>query len=262
MLKFTQALVVIMPTIIYFVIRESRKILQPWLALLFVLISAAIYLFHSRCAKPRLKRLMTAHNAGLAVLAIFLTLATNFPIGGYLSQPLMLKHSSENAQAIVVFASGSNLVGEPNFSGYQRVMHGINLLGENRAPVLFLSTGYSSLIGHAEAAWVASLTAKVNIERSSYEIIADKNITTTATEAAHFAKILKDRGISRILVVTSGAHIYRTCATFKKLGFEVLPAPAHNKESIFYSSGHYLLSLEAAIHEWVGLVYYRLRGYI
>ena len=68
--------------------------------------------------------------------------------------------------------------------------------------------------------------------------------------------------LKNILLVTSGAHIKRSEMVFKKAGFRVLPAPVHNSESVYYANDNYLTNLNAAIHEWVGLIYYRLRGRI
>ena len=68
------------------------------------------------------------------------------------------------------------------------------------------------------------------------------------------------------IVVTSAIHLPRTMACFRAIGWEVIPYPAD------YQSGpaglglrslqiaDNLALLDLALHEWVGLVYYRLTG--
>lgn len=154
------------------------------------------------------------------------------------------------------------MAGEPGYSGFQRVTHGLRLLQSNRAPMLLISTGYASWLGHAEAAWVASFTSMFAVDQSKIKILVSKDIVTTATEAEYLEKTFAATGLKKILLVTSNGHIYRSVQTFARRGFEVFPAPVHNKDSVLYASENYLTSLHAAIHEWVGIVYYAIRGRI
>lgn len=200
--------------------------------------------------------------AGNILLLMLILVCYLFPLGGYLAQPLVVEHSGEKAEAILVLASGATETGDPQLSGLQRVTHGIKLLKQGQAPHLYLSTGFSHRTGYAEAGWVASYTDLIGLDPASFTIFVSPEITTTFTEAAYARKTLQAKGINTILLVTSGAHIYRSCLTFRKAGFNVLPAPAHNLNNVFYSSENYLTSMRAVLHEWLGLIYYRLRGRI
>jgi len=199
-----------------------------------------------------------AFRRGMMLFAVFVFIMAFLPLGGLISRPLMLEHSREPAQAIFVLASGSTMAGEPNYSGLQRVMHGIRLLKSGQAPHLFLSTGYSKVYGQAEADWVASYVAMLDVERTSITILVSPEIVTTATEAQYARKVLGEKGINDILLVTSGAHIYRSYLTFKKAGFSVKPAPVHNQFSVLYANENFTGSFHAATREWFGLLYYRL----
>lgn len=203
--------------------------------------------------------LKSVFSAGLVFLLMLIMICYVFPVGGYLARPLVLEHAKDNAEAIFVLASGATETGDPALSGLQRINHGVKLLKEGRAPHLYLSTGYNERTGYTEYGWVASYTRLLGLDPASFTIFRSSDITTTFTEAAYAHKLLTEKKISKILLVTSGAHIYRSLLTFKQAGFTVLPAPAHTKENIFYSSDDYLSSLRAALHEWIGLVYYRLR---
>ncbi len=197
--------------------------------------------------------------AGMMLLLLLMFTCYIYPLGGYLARPLIVEHSNDNAEAIFVLASGATETGDPTLSGLQRISHGAKLLKAGRAPHLYISTGYSKRTGHLEHGWVASYTELLELNPASFTILVSPEITTTFTEAAHARKVLAAKGINCILLVTSGAHIYRSWLTFMKAGFEVLPAPAHNRASVVYSSESYLTALRASLHEWLGLVYYRLQ---
>jgi uncharacterized SAM-binding protein YcdF (DUF218 family) len=72
----------------------------------------------------------------------------------------------------------------------------------------------------------------------------------------------------RWLLVTSAFHMPRSMGVFRKAGFDVIPWPADyltsGRESDFWKpSGHVadgLGRVESAMHEWVGLVAYRIAG--
>jgi uncharacterized SAM-binding protein YcdF (DUF218 family) len=197
--------------------------------------------------------------AGQIFLLLLMLACYVYPLGGYLAGPLMPEHSTDKAEAILVLASGATETGEFTLSGIQRVTHGVNLLRQGRAPHLYISTGYSTRYGHLEYGWVSSYTRLLQLDPASYTIFISPEITTTFTEAAYARKILASSNINTILLVTSGAHIYRSLLTFRQAGFNALPAPSHNQKNVFYSSENYLTLMRAVLHEWLGLIYYRLR---
>ena len=79
------------------------------------------------------------------------------------------------------------------------------------------------------------------------------------------AQLLRKENIQRILLVTDAIHMPRARLAFEHAGLQVIPAP-----SIFLASDHYhfahvipnaqsLKNSHYAIHEWLGLLAYRLR---
>lgn len=262
MIKFSQILSFFFPVIAFITIGQTNQTRQQILTALFVAISALICT-RIKGHKDMATILRKSYRGGLLLLAMFVCICASFPVGGQLSLPLLVEHSTENAQAIFVLASGATLAGGPGFSGLQRVNHGIKLLQEGRAPHLYISTGFSEQTQHAEAAWVASYTAMFNIPAASCTLLTSRDIVTTSTEAQYAYKTLSQQNVKDILLVTSGAHIFRTIATFKKAGFaSIKPAPVHNRANIYYANDSYLSSFHAALHEWIGLAWYWLNGRI
>lgn len=251
-----------LPAFTMIAIPQTRVSIRPFWAIAFVLFSIGMVIAGRLKNTAVLQNFVSRYMYGLALGMIFTLICATFPVGGFISQPLYLDHSDETAEAILVLASGATFAGDPALSGYQRVLHGIELLQKNRAPVLYISTGNSSINGYAESQWVASLTKMLKVDAEQVKILVSERITTTKTEAEHAVEKLKAAGIGNILLVTSGTHVYRSKLVYEKLGMKVFPAPCHSRKGLYYSMGHYLRSLNAAVHEWVGLLYYRLRNFI
>lgn len=87
-------------------------------------------------------------------------------------------------------------------------------------------------------------------------------------ENAIYSKAICDQyGFTRPLVVTSGFHIKRAVFCFEKAGLAVTPYPCALttwKDMVFDWRQHLLPNIgnlsatAAALHEWIGLIYYRI----
>lgn len=240
---------------------QAKDNLEKILAAGFVVFSILVFFLSKKLQQQPLAQICRSYLTGMHLALLLLTICIFFPVGGFLAQPLYLQHSDENAEAILVLASGANLANTPNLSGYQRVLHGIKLLKENRAPLLMISTGFSADNGFAESAWVASLTSLCEVQPEKMQILVSERIKTSKTEADYATERLNELGIKKVLLVTSGSHLYRCKLVFENLGIQVLPAPCHSAKGLYYSMGHDLRSFDATVHEWLGLIYYRLRKF-
>lgn len=91
---------------------------------------------------------------------------------------------------------------------------------------------------------------------------------TTHENAAYSADILKQKGIHRIVLVTDAYHMLRADASFRKQSLNVIPAACgyrtyHSFQLTDVMPGWEPISWnEEAMHEAVGLVWYRMRGWI
>ena len=86
----------------------------------------------------------------------------------------------------------------------------------------------------------------------------------TAENAAYSAALLAAAGISRIVLVTHGTHMIRAVDAFEDQGLTVAPAPirpgpVRRGLVAFLPSVGALAGSVAAIHEYLGRVWYRLR---
>lgn len=91
----------------------------------------------------------------------------------------------------------------------------------------------------------------------------------TVAESAQFAaNLLHLSPSSRWLLVAYGYRMPRAVGAFRNAGFNVLAFPVHLRtdgwENMWMpdsSGSENLLKLDIAAHEWLALVYYKLRGY-
>jgi len=84
--------------------------------------------------------------------------------------------------------------------------------------------------------------------------------------AAYMRKILEARGVRRVVLVTSAWHMPRSVWCFESHGFEVIPAPTDfltEQESYdlrsYLPRWNVLSDSGQAMHEYLGLLWYRLR---
>lgn len=109
----------------------------------------------------------------------------------------------------------------------------------------------------------ALVAAGVPIDR----ILVETESGTTRDEAVVVAPMLRARGISQVILVTSGLHMRRALGTFRAEGVPAIPAIAHEFTSdislafvLIPSKEGLGLAAENA-HEALALAYYWLRGW-
>lgn len=180
---------------------------------------------------------------------------------------------SEEAEAIVVFAGGAEppYPGQPqpvaSESTYRRAVHAAWLYRNWRPVPVIVSggptSGVSPEITIADVALRILAGAGVPVE----QIAAERRSRSTAENATYVGEILRARGIRRVALVTDGFHMRRSEALLRKQGVDVLPAPCSLRSRRpflhwrdYLPSGEAILANEDCLHEWVALVWYRLRG--
>jgi uncharacterized SAM-binding protein YcdF (DUF218 family) len=91
----------------------------------------------------------------------------------------------------------------------------------------------------------------------------------TYENALYTAELLRAKGVSRVVLVTEAYHMPRSERCFRKQGLEITPAPCAFRRIQFHGGWmQYFPSPQAArwngnaLHEWVGLFWYRLSGRI
>ncbi|MFM7427974.1 MAG: YdcF family protein [Elainella sp.] len=188
-----------------------------------------------------------------------------------------------NAEAIVVLGGAIRPQLAPRpwvdvTEAGDRPIYGAQLYRQGKAPLVILSGGRISWQGGGppESADMAKLVEAMGVPAQA--ILQDPTSLNTYENAVNVKKILTERGINRVLLVTSAAHMPRSIGIFQKQGIDAIPAPTdflvaqEEVQQMQSTSEGRLLSLipEAenlyrltrALKEYIGSFIYRLRGWL
>lgn len=114
---------------------------------------------------------------------------------------------------------------EVNGAG-DRVLYSAQLYRDGVAPVLLLSGGsidWQDGDGGSPAQDMAAILNEIGIPDSALWL--QNRSQNTHEDAVYSAALLKEAGITRVILVTSAAHMPRSVALFEHEGIEVIPAP-------------------------------------
>jgi uncharacterized SAM-binding protein YcdF (DUF218 family) len=87
----------------------------------------------------------------------------------------------------------------------------------------------------------------------------------TAQNAAHAVRQLREAGIQRVLLVTDAIHMPRAMQIFSTTGLSVIAAPTDflSRKTLsaedFIPNPRFLRHSHYALHEWIGMLWYKLR---
>lgn len=109
----------------------------------------------------------------------------------------------------------------------------------------------------------------ISIGVKEQDLTMEEGSRTTHENAVESCRKLRQKGIDKVILVTDATHMQRALGCFRKQGIEVVPCGARYRATEFeWSLFDFLPSPSGAggcleaFHEWVGLTYYRLRGWI
>ena len=112
-----------------------------------------------------------------------------------------------------------------------------------------------------ESALARALLISLGVASQRIEM-EERSLTTCENARESFNAIARSAG-DRWLLVTSAYHMPRAVACFRAVGFEVSPYPVDFRTAAMgfpRSLATGLRDFDLAIHEWVGLLSYRLTG--
>lgn len=159
-----------------------------------------------------------------------------------------------------------------------RVLYGAQLYREGKAPLLILSGGRIDWKGGGppESEDMARLSQNLGVPATA--IVQDPTSLNTYQNAVNVKAILQARQLKTVLLVTSAMHMPRSLAIFKKQGIDAMPTPTdflvseREIQEPNSSPQSTLLNLipdadrleqtTRALKEYIGLVIYRLRGWL
>ncbi len=187
------------------------------------------------------------------------------------------------AEAIVVLggATRSAFLPRPTVdlseSG-DRVIYAAQLYRQKKAPFIILSGGRIEWFGKGtpESQDMAAILSSIGIPAQA--LIQEPDSLTTYQNAVNVKKILESRGIKKVLLITSAIHMPRSLLIFQKQNIDVIPAPTDflvsygELQELTSTPKSAILNLipdttnidqfTSALKEYIGIVVYRLRGWL
>jgi uncharacterized SAM-binding protein YcdF (DUF218 family) len=177
-----------------------------------------------------------------------------------------LEKVSPSAGAIVVLTGGK-------FYTRLRTIWGVELYYRFKNLPLIISGGsiFREEDNLAESEIAAEIAETLGVPAK--KIIVEKESKNTYENAYYTSKILKEKNIKSFFLVTSGIHMYRAMAVFEKQGFTPVPVPYENiytrsdKKNIsfidnYIPSNEAFYSLFFVLHEYIGIAWYKINGYL
>ncbi len=164
-----------------------------------------------------------------------------------------------------------------------RLIYAAELYRQGAAPAVLVSGGRIAFLRggddvDTEAADMAALLIRLGVPAEA--IWQEARSQNTYENGLFSGEILAERGLKRIILVTSAYHMPRAAAIFEKQGLAVSPAPAdfyvtrasrdRDQESrpltarLYYllPQAEYLEITTTALKEYIGIAVYRMRGWL
>lgn len=187
--------------------------------------------------------------AGLVILLAFT------PLYFFIAKPLIQTDPPQKAQAIVVLSGGMNGDGSLASSTAERVGYGVELFKRGYAPLLIMSGG-GPFRKVPDAKVMAEEAVRQGVNRQA--IVTEDQSESTWENAVLTAKLLRDRGLNGILLVTSPYHSFRAKVMFRARGVAVASTPVQRSGFSAARGVQRLHYLKLMLLEYAKLVYYWL----
>jgi uncharacterized SAM-binding protein YcdF (DUF218 family) len=166
-----------------------------------------------------------------------------------------------NTQAIVILGGGTYR-NAPEYGGdtvnevqLERLRYGAHLARQTGLPV--------GVAGGAPMGGTAEAESMREVMETEFRVAVrwiETSSLDTGENAAYMAPILKQSGVSQIVLVTHAWHMRRAQHAFERQGLKVIPAatryapPFRGDLLQWIPSGGALRNSQIALHEWLGLL--------
>lgn len=213
----------------------------------------------------------------IAAGLLLLVLLGLLPAGFWLMRPLEMHYARPDLsrtmpRAIVVLAGGeslpaSSLRGEPEFnSAGERLVTAITLARRYPDAELYLVGGVSLADGTTDTDVMLRTALDLGLPRDRIQIIGHTRNTCENARAA--VATLGRRTLRQSVLVTSAYHLPRAMLCFEAVNSTIIPVPVDYQtwpltrptDSFRLDPLKNLELADLALHEWTGLLYYRVTG--
>ena len=213
----------------------------------------------------------------MIVVSCFLLLGSALPLTSKLiwhgleqQHPPKLLDRLGSYDAVVVLSgmlSGFEYKGifRSEWSDPDRFFAGIEVLKSGKAPILIFTKGllpWANVPAEGELLRIKAIEMGVD----ETQIILSDTVSNTAEEAVAIKELMEEKGINKILLITSSFHMPRAKLLFDRQGINAETFPVDFKVTgrelnwlSFLPSADGLALTSNGVREYIGLLYYEIR---
>lgn len=157
-----------------------------------------------------------------------------------------------------------------------RVLYGAELFRRQQAPRVIVTgnVGTGGIAARPEADDMSELLERIGVPRTA--IVAERRAENTHDHPVNLCPMFSQLDVHRVLLVTSAMHMRRSLGVFRHScpAVEYVPAPTdfravdgppapwYRQLAGIIPTPRALLDFSDAAHEYVGILYYRARGWL
>ena len=174
--------------------------------------------------------------------------------------PLKIEQAPRKVDAIVVFGGGVGETGSPGKSTIERARFSAELYKKGFSERIIYSSGYTFKYNDAEN--MKSFAVSMGVPQE--DIILDKQGDTCFGNVGYTSQILRENNLSNIILVSSPYNMRRASLVYKKTAKDINVVYVPVPHPQFYNRGTRvkLEQIKAVMHEYLGILYYYIKGYI
>lgn len=154
-------------------------------------------------------------------------------------------------------------------SGADRILHAARLLKAGKVERILVSSGrpVSQLDSRSEANVIAGFLREFGVDDA--DMVLESESRNTRENAVNTLAVMREKGFSSALLVTSALHMPRAAAVFRQAGVSFTPVSIDTLSSsiesrsvfAFLPNSRALEFSTQSIKEWIGILVYWLRGW-
>ena len=223
-----------------------------------------------------LRRWMPRFSFFFSVLCIFVLIAASAPVvSNYLvsrleNQHPVLQSLPADTKAVIVLGFGHSYAPQRpinsilNPVALSRLTEAVRLWKTNPTSTLIVSGAPQSTDEPSHAEMMEQMALELGV--SPNRIIRFDNTYDTEDEIVSAVKLMAEEVADdeRLVVVSSATHLPRAAMLLSQhsVVYSLAPAEFLVSDGIYHMpSAYVLLSTDRAVHEWVGVLWYRLRNF-
>ena len=253
--------------------RFCVSLLRPYPLIIFLLLAVQAILWRRKTGSLTLRLALLLPT--LLLWFVSLPVVSYFSAGSLEWQYPPIYERPPNAGAIVVLGSGVappdavRKKAELDTGGLRRCIKAVEFYKSGK-PCPIVVTG-GRVEDYKKGPVMAEVMRDFLISQgvAATDVILENDSRSTYENAINAARLLGERGIHSVLVVTDGTHLIRGVGCFRALGLDAYgggcfytATELHLTPRSFLPSAGAAAMNQVIFHEWLGVLYYRLRGRI